>query len=72
MTTRHTCKDCRSFESATDADNAKNGVGWCHRFPPQIYNEGRSATFPPVSREHSWCGEYRRKSGNKRTRLPRR
>jgi hypothetical protein len=56
--TRPTCKLCRSFEAPTDPENKKTLVGWCHRMPPQIYDNGRSSAFPPVSGDKSWCDEF--------------
>jgi hypothetical protein len=45
-----------------------NGMGSCHRYPPQVIygydGDGMAAEslFPTVS-GYNWCGEYQKKGG---------
>ena len=55
------CATCRFFQDMTDG-NTDNGpvFGECHRYPPQIADEGdEAATLYPFVPSNDWCGEHK-------------
>ena len=55
------CEDCRYFVIGESGYQREKGLGYCHRNPPQIANDGDGdgsyPAFPRVSKTE-WCGEY--------------
>ena len=55
------CHDCRFYQPQ------EQGIGACHRFPPQFGGDGAAIEFHrwkfPLVSGHSWCGEHRELSG---------
>lgn len=54
------CRSCFHVQPhrGTNADGEPVEWGTCRRFPPQIYNQGKSSAQPPVDLDKGYCGEH--------------
>lgn len=57
------CKDCLFHVAGAKLEDGRK-IGFCYRYPPQIYAANSSAS-PPVLSETTWCGEFKLKPKSK-------